>query len=159
VSQLVGQGEGLMGFLEGAVWIAKMQQSRRLVGEAVHTEVSHIEESERVMLGSIVEGNPLLQMCSGGGQLSEPEQDYALHSVGEQEGNRSLNSLGQMPDLLCELTRYLELPPYTIKRSEPPQHRKELRSFSYLPAQIPRPSVSVFHFWGCVAFGSDQLTA
>ena len=74
VSQLLGEGECLLDPLERLVGIAQIPLGRGPIAEAKHPRVLPVERGRERCLAAIVEGDPLLRMCLGGGKLSEPEQ-------------------------------------------------------------------------------------
>ena len=71
VRQFLGQGERFVASLQGLVRIAKRPQNQGCNGQAGHPRVKAIAEGMGTVLLRIIEGNALLQVCLGRGQLSQ----------------------------------------------------------------------------------------
>ena len=69
---------------------------------------------------------PLLEVGSGSGKLSAPQQGRPQRVVGFQEERRVVDLLGQAQEPLPQRPRPLVLGAVVIKPPESPQHRKEL---------------------------------
>jgi len=92
-----------------------MPQGKGRKVQAHHSWVQSVEEGQGAVLLEVVEGNALLLVCPGQGQLSQQEQRLPQHPVGRQEERRVLHALGQAEELLSQLTRRLVLRPDKIK--------------------------------------------
>src|SRR5438046_670609 len=84
--------------------------------------VPAIEQGMRAMVLGIVEGDAVLQVPVGRGQLSKRQHRGSQRVVGLQEERRNPGVLRQSEELFSQLTCRLQLSTYEIKQPEPPQH-------------------------------------
>src|SRR5713226_8840196 len=101
--------------------------------EASHCRAMASLERLGAVLCRIVEHRPLFQVCEGRDQGPTPKQRASKGPVSPQE------------QLFRDLLRSQELSAIFIKRPESKQHASELRGFSHVLAQRPRPGISVLH--------------
>jgi hypothetical protein len=101
--------------LEGLVRITKRPQDPSYIGQARDPRVNPIEEGLRTVLLGVVEGDTLLQVGSGRGQLSQEKQDAPQPPVGLHEECWVLRTVGQLEELLSQLMCRLVLRPHLIK--------------------------------------------
>ena len=73
VRQLLGQGECLLASLQGLVRIAKIPQGPGHIDKQITPGSCPCREARERCLLRVIEGNPLLQVLSGRGKLSEAE--------------------------------------------------------------------------------------
>ena len=66
--------------------ITEPPQEQGSIREAAHPGVIAIQEGVGVVLLGMVEGDALLQVCKGGGELSQPEPRYPQGRSGPQPG-------------------------------------------------------------------------
>ena len=150
VRQGLGQGERLAQALQGLVRIAEDPEGQGRTVEATHAGVMPaVEPCVRVVLLGIVERSPLLEVGSGRGKLSAPQQGRPQRVVGFQEERRVVDLLGQAQEPLPQRPRPLVLGAVVIKSPESPQHWKALWRLPHLLAQLLRPGVCLFHSRGC----------
>ena len=69
--QFLGQGQRLMAALEGLVRIPQQPERSGHIGEEKHTKVIPKAKGQRAVLWGIVEGEALLQVRLGSGELTE----------------------------------------------------------------------------------------
>src|SRR5215831_12815023 len=118
-----------MAALQGLFWITQQPQDH---GRRVPT-------SPTAVLVEVVQGDRLLQVCTGRGQLTKPQQALAhLPVTGNKERWVKL-VLSQAEELFCQLVPHPVLRLLYIKIIEPHQRRKELWGLPHLLAQLPRP--------------------
>ena len=107
VRQLLGQRQRLVAPLQGLVRIAQPPQGHGGIGSAHHPGVLPVAEGMGPVLLGVVEGNPLLKMGLGSGELAQIVQGVPEGIVGLQEERRVADMLGQGEELLPQLPRRL----------------------------------------------------
>src|SRR4029434_8134543 len=99
----------------GLVRIAKQPQGPGGIGEAHHSGISPIEESEGAMLLRVVKRYPLLQVGASSGELAEPEQRISLRPMCFYEEHGVLQGLSEREQLGSQLPRRLVLRPCFVE--------------------------------------------
>ena len=67
-----------------------------------------------------------------------------------------MHTLGQPQELFAELVCLLELCPVIINRLESQQRPEALLAISHLLAELARPGVNTFEFWGSMALEDHE---
>src|SRR5262249_43090253 len=113
VRQLVGEGECLLDTLERLVGIAQEPQERSRFAPAAHSKVKPATpEGGGGVLGGFIRGYRLLWVLAPRHKLAPTWQGHSERIVRHQEERRVLYVLRQAEQLLPQLTRGQELPPY-----------------------------------------------
>src|SRR5882724_1704744 len=134
VRERPGQGHRLVDPLQRLVRIPQQPQSPGRIAQALYFLVLSVDGGESAMLLGIIEGNPLLEVRPGCGQLSTHQQRRPQCPVSRQEQSWVLDALGQPEALLLQLQRLLKLPTHKRKRPQSQQRLEELRRVSQLLA-------------------------
>jgi hypothetical protein len=105
MEQCLGYSERLLTPPEGLVGIAKPPQNIGCVAAAGHPGVMAVQKGIGTMLVEIVQDDPLLYVCSGGGQLSQLVQCRPQCIVRLDEQGGILGMLGEGEEPFAQLTR------------------------------------------------------
>src|SRR5262245_16723387 len=97
--EVVGQGEGLITAPQGLIWIAKKPQRHGQRPKTAQPGVGLIQQVMGIVLLWIVDSDALLQVCTRGGELSQPEQSISQNVVATQEQRRIAVTLSQDQEL------------------------------------------------------------
>src|SRR6266511_3113906 len=101
VTQLFSQGERRVAPLQSLIRIAQKPQRPGRIAKAGHSGVcTPVEKSKETVLLLIVESTALLQVYSGEGKLSLPQQRTSQRFVGFQQERWILSTLGHAEELL-----------------------------------------------------------
>ena len=150
VRQAPGPGREPRGSLQGLVWIAKIPQGPGCIARGTTLRGPPHRKGKSGAAG-IVEGNSLLQVRSGRGQLPKPEQGCPQRMVGLQRRAGSCTRWARLRSCSASSRAVCNSPRIMIKNPQSPQHWEELRCLAHLLAQLPRPGVGSFHFWGSIS--------
>ena len=159
VSQLLGLGQRVVDAFQGLVGIAKQPPGPGEIDQAAYPGVITVAERMGAVLLRVVERDALLEVRSGRGQFSQPEQCLPKGVVGFEKESRRLNALGEGEELLPEFPRRLKLPPRVVEPPEPSQDGEELRCLAHLPAQLKGPGIGPFHLGGTRTLAGEQRRA
>jgi hypothetical protein len=108
IRKLLSQGERRVTSLQGLIRIAQKPQRPGRIAEARHPGVCpSVEKSQETVLVQIVERTALLQVYSGEGKLSLPQQRASQRPVGFLQERRILSTLCHAEELFPQLTRRL----------------------------------------------------
>src|SRR5262249_11977452 len=101
MTDLLGQPKSLVASLQSLLRIAKLPQGTPRKVQAHGPGVDPGEEGQGTVLLKVVEGNPLLQVRSGQGQLSQEAQRLPERPMGRQQESGVLRALSETEELLA----------------------------------------------------------
>jgi hypothetical protein len=156
MGDLVGQGERRVHPVPGLVGIAQTPESQRVDEARNHARVKATQEGKRVVLGSAVEAQTLLQVHMGGDRFAQIKPDAAQGMLGHQAADGGRLVVRQIEELLRQGRCCPELRLYAIIPTESMEHLEALPWLPYLLTQRVRPAVDLMPFWVSKTFGNDH---
>ena len=102
---LPGQRQRLVASLQSLVRIAQAPQGHSGISSARHPRVLPVADGMGMVLLGVVQGDPLLQMGLGSGELAQIVQGVPKGIVGLQEKRRVSDMLSQGEELVPQLPR------------------------------------------------------
>jgi hypothetical protein len=107
----------------------------------------------------VIQAHHLLQVSQGRGKLPEKKRSHPLRKVRLRQESGIVHTLGQAQEIFAELVCLLELCPVIINRPQSQQRPEELLAISHLLAELSRPGVKTFEFWGRMPLEDQECRA